>query len=108
MNNEYLERLVAVEQRCKSNTKRLDEIDSKNAEQDRKIIELSDIYIALTKVDTKLDNVETICKKNASDIEEIKSKPIKRIDAIWGYFFSALIGSVVTSVLATIFANLIK
>lgn len=108
MNENYLERLVAVEQRSKSNTKRLDEIDSKNAEQDRKIIELSDIYIALTKVDTKLDNVEKICTKNASDIEEIKSKPIKRMNAIWGYFFSALIGSVVTSILATILANLLK
>ena len=108
MEKSYLERLIEIEQRSKSNTKRLDSKDEKDKEQDKKIVELSDIYIALTKVDTKLDNVETICKKNASDIEEIKSKPIKRIDAIWGYFFSALIGSVVTSVLATIFANLIK
>lgn len=108
MSDNYIERLVAVEQRSKSNTKRLDEIDNKNAEQDKKIIELSDIYIALTKVDTKLDNVEKICTKNASDIEELKSKPMKKIDAIWGYFFSALIGSIVTSVLTLFFANLIR
>lgn len=96
MNQEYIERLVAVEQRSKSNTKRLDEIDSKNAEQDRKIIELSDIYIALTKVDTKLDNVEKICTKNASDIEEIKLKPSKKMDQIWGYIVSAIIAGLIT------------
>ena len=96
MNNEYLERLVAVEQRSKSNTKRLDEIDSKNAEQDRKIVELSDIYIALTKVDAKLENVEKICTKNASDIEVIKGKPEKRMDQIWGYIVAALITGLIT------------
>lgn len=96
MNENYIERLVAVEQRSKSNTKRLDEIDSKNAEQDRKIIELSDIYIALTKVDAKLDNVEKICTKNASDIEVIKSKPGKKLDLIWGYIVAGIIAGLIT------------
>ena len=96
MNENYLERLVAVEQRAKSNTKRLDEIDSKNAEQDRKIIELSDIYIALTKMDGKVENIEKICSTNAQDIKAMKEKPSKRLDMMWGYLVSAIVAGLIT------------
>lgn len=66
MNNEYIERLVAVEQRSKSNTKRLDEH-----------------LITLTDHD-------------------------RRMDKLWGYFFSGVIGCVVSTLIAIMFANLMK
>lgn len=108
MNNEYIERLVAVEQRSKSNTKRLDEHSGTLIEYDKRIDALSDVYVALTKVNDKVDNVEKNVTEMKNDIKEIKGKPAEKLDKLWGYFFSALIGSVVTSVLAAIFANLMK
>lgn len=54
------ERLVQVEDRAKSNTKRLDE-------HDEQIKELNNVYLALTKVDDKVTNVE-------KDVIEIKSE----------------------------------
>lgn len=108
MNNEYLERLVAVEQRSKSNTKRLDEHSITLTDHDRRMDELSDVYVALTKVNDKVDNVIVNVSEIKDDIKKIKGKPLERMEKIWGYIASALIGSVVTSVLATIFANLMK
>ena len=106
MNNDYLERLVAVEQRSKSNTKRLDEHSITLADYDRRMDELSDVYVALTKVNDKVDNVEKNVTEMKNDIKEIKGKPAEKLDKLWGYFFSAIVGSVVTSLLATILANL--
>ncbi len=55
-----IERLVQVEDRAKSNTKRIDE-------HDEQIKELNNVYLALTKVDDKVTNVE-------KDVIEIKSE----------------------------------
>ena len=85
MNNEYLERLVQVEQRSKSNTKRLDEKESKDKEQDNRISALSDVYIALTKVNDKIDNLENNMSEIKSDVKDIKARPEKRHEQIWGY-----------------------
>lgn len=96
MDNNYIERLVAVEQRSKSNTKRLDEKDSKDAEQDNKISALSDVYIALTKVNDKVASIEDNVAEIKKDLREIKDKPSKRMDAIWGYIVSAIIVALIT------------
>lgn len=106
MNNEYIERLVAVEQRSKSNTKRIDEHSITLTDHDRRIDELSDVYVALTKVNDKVDNVEKNITEMKDDIKKIKGKPAEKLDKLWGYFFSAIIGSVATSLIAAILANL--
>ena len=106
MNNEYIERLVAVEQRSKSNTKRLDEHSLTLTDYDKRMDELSDVYVALTKVNDKVDNVEKNVTEMKNDIKEIKGKPAEKLDKLWGYFFSAVIGSVATSLIATVLANL--
>lgn len=102
MEKTYLERLVEIEQRAKSNTKRLDSKDEKDKEQDKKIVELSDIYIALTKVNDKIDHIESICTTNAKDIKEIKEKPSKRMDLLWGYIISTLVTVAITYTLTVI------
>ena len=58
MEEKYIEKIIETEQRSKSNTKRLDE-------HDEQIKELSNVYVALTKVDDKVTNVE-------NDVGEIK------------------------------------
>ncbi len=89
MENNYIEKLIEVEQRSKSNVKRLDE-------HERKIEELSDFYVALTKVDDKVNNIENDVSEMKTDIKEIKEKPTKRYDQLWGYIVSAIIGALIT------------
>lgn len=88
MEKEYIEKMIEIEQRGKSNTKRLDD-------HDRKLEELSDVYIALTKVNDKVDNIDNDVNEIKSDIKEIKDKPSKRMDLMWGYIVSALIGGII-------------
>ena len=88
MEKEYIEKIIENEQRGKSNTKRLDE-------HDRKLEELSDVYIALTKVNDKVDNIDNDVNEIKSDIKEIKDKPNKRIDQMWGYIVSTIIGGLI-------------
>lgn len=88
-----IELMKEIEQRSKSNTKRLDE-------HDKKIEELSDVYIALTKTNDKVENIETDVKDIKSDIKEIKDKPTKRLDQIIGYVLSALICGLIGYTLA--------
>ena len=74
-NTEIVERLVKVEQSEKSAHYRLDEHEDK-------INKLSDVYIALTKVDDKVTSVEKDVSEMKSDIKDIKEKPGKRWDTI--------------------------
>ena len=92
MNRQDIELLKEIEQCGKSNTKRLDE-------HDKKLEELSDVYIALTKVNDKVDNIDNDVKEIKIDMKEIKDKPSKRMDQIIGYILSALIGGVIGYVL---------
>ena len=99
MNNDFLERLVQVEQRSKSNTKRLDENDRKDKEQDNKISALSDIYIALTKVNDKIDNLEDNLSEVKNDVKEIKTQPVKRYEQVWGYVGGGVITALISFVI---------
>lgn len=95
MSREDIELLKEIEQRSKSNTKRLDD-------HDKKIEDLSNVYIALTKTNDKVENIETDVKGIKSDIKEIKDKPGKRLEQIIGYILSALFCGLVGYVLAKI------
>lgn len=95
MQREDIEKLKEIEQRSKSNTKRLDE-------HDKKIEALSNVYIALTKTNDKVESIETDVKGIKSDIKEIKDKPGKRLDQIIGYILSALLCGLVGYFLAKI------
>lgn len=97
--NEYIERLVQVEQRSKSNTKRLDEKESKDKEQDNRISALSDVYIALTKVNDKIDNLENNMSEIKNDVKDIKARPEKRYEQIWGYVIGGMITAVISFIL---------
>ncbi len=95
MKREDIELMKEIEQRSKSNTKRLDD-------HDKKLEELSDVYIALTKTNDKVDVIDKDVKDIKSDIKEIKDKPSKRLDQIVGYILSALLGGLIAFVFAKI------
>lgn len=92
MERQDIEKMQEIEDRCKSNTKRLDD-------HDRKLEELSDVYVALTKVNDKVDKVEENVSEMRIDIKEIKDKPKKRMDQLWGYIASALVGGIIGYIL---------
>ena len=88
MTKEELERLIEVEQRSSRNERRIDDHDCQ-------LKELANVYIALTKVDNKVTNVESDVSEMKKDIKDIKDKPSKRLDQIVGYILSALIGGII-------------
>lgn len=76
------ERLVQVEDRAKSNTKRLDE-------HDEQIKELNNVYLALTKVDDKVTNVEKDVSEIKSEIKKGKEQKGMKWDKLIDYLFYA-------------------
>lgn len=88
MNKDEIKKMEEINQRSKSNTKRLDQ-------HDKKISELNNVYVALTKVDTKVEKVTEDVSEIKGDLKEIKDKPNKRLDQIIGYLLSAIIGGII-------------
>lgn len=87
MDKDDIKLITEIDQRSKSNTKRLDE-------HDKKIEELSDVYIALTKVNDKVDIIDSDMKEVKSDIQEIKDKPAKRYETIITYIITTIIAAI--------------
>jgi predicted transcriptional regulator len=95
MDKDDIKLITEIDQRSKSNTKRLDE-------HDKKIEELSDVYIALTKVNDKVDIIDSDMKEVKSDLQEIKDKPAKRYETIITY----IITTIIAAILGFLFAKL--
>lgn len=87
--------ITEINERSKSNEKRLDEHDTK-------IAKLTDVYIALTKVSDKVNIIDDDVKEIKSDLQDIKEKPTKRYEQVVGYILSALVGVIITLVFAKI------
>ena len=94
---ELIERLITTEDRAKSNTKRLDE-------HDEQIKELSNVYIALTKVDDKVSNVENDVSEIKNDLKDIKEKPAKN----WDKIISTMIGTIVGALAGGLIGLILK
>lgn len=87
--------LTEIDQRSKNNTKRIDE-------HEKKIEELSDVYIALTQVNDKVNTIDTDVKEVKKDLQEIKDKPAKRYETIIGCLITAVISIIVGYLFAKI------
>lgn len=88
MDNLQLEKLVETEQRSKSNTKRIDILEEKQ----------DDIHtLALSVKELAMETKEM--RKDINKIDErvhlIEDKPAKRLDLIWGYIVSTIIGGLI-------------
>lgn len=92
MEKEYLERLVEVEQRSKSNTKRLDE-------DERKIEDIHSLALSIRDIATEVKLMREDLNKIDKRVLAIEDKPSKRMDLIWGYVMSALIGGIIGYIL---------
>ena len=88
MNKEEIKLITEIDQRSKSNTKRIDE-------HENKINKLSDFYVALTKVNDKVEVIDGDVKDIKKDLEDIKEKPTKRYEQIVSYILTALVGAII-------------
>ena len=92
---EHIKELAELEQRARSNTKRLDD-------HDKDIKELQNVYVALTQVNDKVDRVEGDVSTIKADIKEIKEKPVKRYEQIVTLIITGIGGAIVGLILGQI------
>lgn len=92
---EYAGRLAAVEQRCKSNTHRLDTLE-KQTEAVNTLA--TSVAVMAERVETTGDKVDSLC----SDVQDLKSEPGKR----WKFVVEKAIYIAVSAVMGFIIARL--
>ena len=82
---EIIERLVEVEQRSKSNTKRIDEYEER-------IESLEKTYSIMEKMDYRMSNVENNVSEIKQEITKGKEQKGLKWDKLIDYLFYAFIG----------------
>lgn len=88
-------RLTAVEDRAKTNTKRIDEVEKR---QDN----LDDLVSTVKVLATREENVETDVKEIKNDVKELTSKSAKR----WDNFVDKVIWAVAAAAIGFILAQI--
>ena len=84
MEDKYLERLVEVEQRSKSNTKRIDD-------NDKRIDALENSTAILEKMDYRMGNVEENVEKINKKLDEKAKEKGMKWDKLIDYLFYAIL-----------------
>ena len=92
---EHIKELAELEQRTKSNTHRLDE-------HDKKIDELSNVYVALTEVKSETKQMNIKVDRIETDVKEIKEKPAQKYEEIKMVIITGIISAIVGFVLGQI------
>lgn len=98
MEKDIEHRLTVVEDRSKSNTIRLDEVERR---QDN----LEELTTTVKVLATKEENVERTVGEIKNDVKEMKDKPNKRYDKIIDVIITAVIGVIVGYIFAKIGIN---
>lgn len=93
MEVKYEHRLTEVEERCKSNTHRLDELEKR---QDN----LDDLVSAVKVLSVREENVENDVREIKSDVKSLTNKPGQRWDAIVDKLIWAVLAAMVSFMLA--------
>ena len=88
MNKEELERLVETEARSKSNTKRLDSLEDK-------VEDIHNLTLSVREIATEMKMMREDMNKIDKRVLAIEDKPSKRMDLIWGYIMSAVVGGII-------------
>ena len=95
MENNFEHRLTEVEDRAKSNTKRLDEVEKR---QD----DLDDLVTTVKVLATREENVESDVKEIKRDVKDMASKSGKRwdelVDKIIWAIAAALVGFIIAQI----------
>lgn len=84
MEDKYIERLVEVEQRSKSNTKRLDDAD-------KRLDTLEKNTAILEKMDYRMGNVESNVEKINKKLDEKSKEKGMKWDKLIDYLFYAIL-----------------
>lgn len=84
MEKEYIERIVEVEQRSKSNTKRIDDCD-------KRLNTLEENTAILQKMDFRIGNVESNVEKISKKLDEKSKEKGLKWDKLIDYLFYAAI-----------------
>lgn len=84
LDGKYIEKIAEIEQRSKSNTKRLDEYDGQ-------IKELQNTYTIMEKMDYRMGNVENNVSEIKEDIQKSKEQKGMKWDKLIDYLFYAIL-----------------
>ena len=95
MDLQHEERLSKVEERAKSNSHRIDELEKK---QDK----FDDIVTSINVLATKEQNVENDVKEIKSDVKSLTMKPAKRWDGVVDKITFTIIGIVLAYIFSKI------
>lgn len=95
MDLEHEERLSKVEERAKSNTKRLDEVEERQNN-------LDDLVASVRVLATREERVEKDVTEIKSDVKSIKEKPGKRWEAIVDKIVWAVLAAVIAFLLGRV------
>ena len=95
METGYEHRLTEVEERAKSNSQRLDEVEKR---QD----DLDELVSTVKVLAVREENVETDVKEIKSDVKSLTNKPAKRWDSMVEKVIWAVVAAVVGFMLAQI------
>lgn len=93
MDLEHERRLTAVEDRAKSNTKRLDEVELRQDNLDK-------LVASVQVLATKQESVEEDVKEIKADVKTLTEKPAKRWDGVVDKIILTVIAALIGFVLA--------
>lgn len=95
MNKEELEKLVETEQRSKSNSKRIDKLEITTDS-------IHELAISTKELATEVRAMREELNKIDKRLLAIEDKPKQKLDLIWGYIISTVIGGIVTFIMLRI------
>lgn len=88
MDREDLKELTETTERSKSNTKRLDNVE-------KRVEDIYSLTLSIEKIATEVKNMREELNKIDKRLLAIEEKPSKKLDLIWGYIVSAIIGGLI-------------
>lgn len=89
MSKEELERFVEIEQRSKSNTRRIDKIENQTESIHELAISTKELAIEVKAMREELNKID-------KRVLAIEDKPRKKYELIWGYVVSGIIGIIIS------------
>ena len=95
MDLDYEHRLTEVEQRSKSNTKRLDEVEARQNDLDK-------LTTSVAKLATKQEDMDGDVKEIKADVKALNAKPAKRWESIVDKAIWAVLAAVIAFVLGRV------
>lgn len=89
MSKDEIERLVEVEQRSKSNTKRIDNLEER-------VEDIHSLTLSVREMATEVKIMRQDMNKMDNRIIAIEERPSKKLDSIWGYIVCAVISGIIS------------